>query len=347
MLGTITGARAALILLGVAAILTLGLLAAPEKGAVTENTFEGLRQNVRFHIEKDGVAGFVKRIHDAAGSQLISNDECHTLMHLAGHEAYLYYGGDMERIVAASDGTECIGGYIHGVEAEIVFNGTDKVGELHRLCEIIREKGINNGPCYHGVGHSAFELTKEVEDSLAICNTLSGGIEDDLSLCWRGVFSELGNQVIGFDTSSNIATPPIEYAGLSKEEPYAFCEGLAERYRYACYTQLSKFFFASADLDSSFARCVAPAHSEEQQAICMNILSGMATRLLLSFEDSISAPHILDTLPVALQKAAVDGFAESFGGYLRSGYQREWRPYCDSFSRSAVRAYCEDSLDHS
>lgn len=307
----------------------------------TQNEFEDLRRNIAVYIHSEGPASALDAIMDATQEGGISYDECHVLMHLAGHGAYEYYSGDLGIVGFNSrSGRECLGGFVHGLEAEIVLSDAEPIKKLHQLCDTAKELGVNHGPCYHGAGHASLELTEDVHESLSFCDSLEAEVEPNLSGCYRGVFSELNNLILGFDRNSGIARNGTEYPGIDSDNPYAFCAELAERYREGCYTQSTMLMLASNDIESALPKCLSQEYSPYAQSTCVHIMIAVDSRNRLSAESSYIAPGVLNTFPQRLQDASVEGARETYKGLLADPYNKKWEPFCDSYEHTTVRDSC-------
>lgn len=310
----------------------------------TSPSFEIDDMNVREEVNVlmqagrlDAAANLVKA---AERKGVITNDDCHSLMHLVGHEAYFYFGNDFAKMIAASEGEECIGGYIHGIEAQITLSSNNPINDLQDFCHFLDEKGMKTRTCYHGAGHASMELTRhDIRRSLVFCDALAGGPEKDLGDCYRGVFSEVGNLALGVDGHTGLSIQPVVFEGLNFDSPHLFCDLFAKQYQTSCYSQMAKLFY-SGDIDTSFLRCVQEKYNDTIQKICVTILSGMYARAVLSSQEYIVMPKVVYTLPEDLQMASILGAKDAFVGYAINGEFKDWQPLCDSYSSDKSKNYC-------
>lgn len=288
-------------------------------------------------------AGFLL-IDEGERQGVISNDQCHGLLHYVGHAAYSETPYDYDAILSVVEGTTCLGGYLHGVEAEIVLQSSNVIEEVQNFCRYQKEKQVNPGPCFHGVGHAAAELYNyDVPKALALCDSLAGGPEDDLTNCYRGIFSEVGNVVVGYDGHTGLGIDTIPIAGLDPKDPFSYCNTFETKHRSSCKSQLMKIFL-TGDTSTWFDSCLNKALDTQTRNICVNIASGVLVRGELSFEDTVILPKTINLFDIDTQKVAVLGSAEAFSGYFNDNSTKDWHTFCTSFTNSKVKEYCEITL---
>lgn len=299
-----------------------------------------LQRDIGGITKVEGAEQAVSTVALALDQGLIGVDECHLLLHLIGHTAYQLHGSNWSTLLAMPNAGMCLGGYTHGLEAEVAIAG-DRA-ELFNLCDVLKENKLSNGPCYHGAGHSYFERSRNVQGSLRECDALSKGPESDLTNCYKGVFSELGNQMNGAETNTNTASTPFEDAtqGIDPSHPYAVCEQLSPKYADACYSQLAKLFYRSAEKAESIARCLPASPRIEVQKICAAILGGMAARNLIDEGGAEQLPSLIQTAPLTIRDAVIRGVYEGFAGAAYSNVRLPpWREICDALPNTE-RATC-------
>jgi hypothetical protein len=109
--------------------------------------------------------------------------------------------------------------------------------------------------CVHGVGHGLARVGGDWgEDALASCDGF--GTDQDRDACYRGVFQQMIEQ-----TDERPATDPFAL-DPTRQDPFAACNALADRYRRACYAHRSTVILAAngEDVPAAFATCdQAPA----------------------------------------------------------------------------------------
>ncbi len=285
-------------------------------------------------------AGF-ELIDEGERQGLISNDACHGLLHYVGHAAFAENPQDYEALLSVVEGTNCIGGYLHGIEAEIVLQSSNVVVDVQNFCTFQKEKRVNPGPCYHGVGHAAIELYGfDIHKSLALCDGLYGEPERDLSNCYRGVFSEIGNLVTGYDGHTGLSIDVEQIPDLNPEKPYAYCEMFDQKYQSSCKSQLTKIVTKDLPIEEWGNACTDASFGKQSKEICVNITSGVYVRQQLSFQNTTSLPKSIDLLDFETQKIAVLGSAEAFSGYFSDGAQKDWKSFCSSFTNPDIVSYC-------
>lgn len=292
-------------------------------------------------VETYGIKAGLMLIDSAEAEAVIDNDGCHALLHYVGHAAYNYYGNDFETITAPVAQSRCIGGYLHGVEAEILLASDTAVNDIKKFCSFTKEKGITPGSCYHGVGHAAAELYDyNPNEALASCDALAGGPEPDLTNCYRGVFSEIGNVVLGIDGHTGRDRERVALFGLTGENAYTWCNTFEERHRSSCKSQLTKLLFTGMRTDDWFLVCLDEGFSNTDMNICTNIVASTYIRNEFSANTNAPFPAAINELPQEAQKIAVLGALESFNGFLADGKQRDYEATCESFSNTEVQNYC-------
>lgn len=308
----------------------------------TINDFLEIEKMISDNIKLYGTKAGFEIIDEGERQGLISNDACHGLLHYVGHTAYAENPADYKALLEVVEGTNCIGGYLHGIEAEIVLGSSNVIEDVQKFCLFQKEQGVNPGPCYHGVGHATTELYKyDVPKSLALCDALENdAIENDLTNCYRGVFSEVGNIVTGHDGHTGLEIDSIPIDGLNEKDPYTYCEKLSPRHRSSCKSQLTKVATMDLNIEDWLTTCKDSQLSQSSRDICININTGVYVRHRLSFATTTLLPsHIYDFTPDE-QKIAILGSAEAFAGYLSDGAEKDWRSFCNSIEFASTKKYC-------
>jgi hypothetical protein len=297
-------------------------------------------------MKKYGTRAGFELIDEGERQEIISNDDCHSFLHYVGHAAYNETPTDYQALVDIVEGTNCIGGYLHGIEAEIVLASSNVIQDVQNFCTFQKEKNVNPGPCFHGVGHAAAELYNyDVQKGLDLCDSLAGGPEDDLSNCYRGIFSEVGNVAIGFDGHTGLQVEKIIIPGLTPSKPFDYCFTFEPRYQSSCQSQLLKLIFDAVDREKWLDICLDPSFSQHSKEICTNIISGVYMRSKLSFEDSAVLPSVINTFPEDLQKISMLGALETIMGYLSDGAIKDWKPFCDTYTDPGMSEYCAELFE--
>lgn len=288
-------------------------------------------------------AGFLL-IDEAERQNIITNDQCHSLLHFVGHEGYAEHPYNYEYLTSLVEGTSCIGGFIHGIEAEIVLTSDNIKEDLWDFCAYTIKSGVRPGACFHGVGHAAAELYNyDIPKTLALCDALRDGPETDLSNCYRGTFSELGNIIIGVDGHTGLPVDKVGVEGLNPDNPYLYCQQLEERHQSSCKSQLTKLFTNNVPIEDWIGMCTNQAFDEVSQKICVNITAGVFVRETLSFQKTTTLPETVLDLPKSLRNIAILGSAEAFSGYFadNDNIEKDWQSFCDtSFIKDDDKAYC-------
>ncbi|MFM2381600.1 MAG: hypothetical protein RLZZ76_367 [Candidatus Parcubacteria bacterium] len=306
------------------------------------NDFLEIEQMIGSTMKIYGTKAGFELIDEGERQGIISNDACHGLLHYVGHAAYAENPTDYQQLLSVVAGTNCIGGYLHGIEAEIVLGSSNVIEDVQNFCRFQKERGVNPGPCYHGVGHAGTELYHyDVAKSLALCDALSNkNIETDLTNCYRGVFSEVGNSVTGYDGHTGLAIDSIAIPDLDTKNPYAYCERLAEKHQSSCKSQLTKVATMHLDMEDWLTTCHNPTLTQSTRNICININTGVYVRHHLSFSKSTEPPSHLYDFTLEEQKIGILGSAEAFAGYISDGATKDWDPFCKAIPIAETKAYC-------
>lgn len=304
-----------------------------------------IEQMIGDAMKKYGTKAGFELIDEGEKEDIISLDTCHGFLHYVGHAAYAE-SHDFEKLLSIVEGTNCIGGYLHGIEAEIVLTSPNVVKDVQDFCAFQMEKHVNPGPCFHGVGHAATELYKyDIPKSLAMCDALGGGPEKDLRNCYRGIFSEIGNVATGYDGHTGMVIATKEIAGLDVKKPYAYCATFAEKYQSSCVSQLTKILISNLSPEKWNEVCINPEFGAHIQDICINITTGIYIRHSLSFADSATIPPILNSYSKRLRTIAMMGGIEAYSGYFADKENKDWHPFCDSFTDADDSKKCSELFD--
>ncbi len=308
------------------------------------NDFLQIEQMIASSIKTYGTKAGFELIDEGERQGLISNDACHGLLHYVGHAAYAENPTDYAALLSVVEGTNCIGGYLHGIEAEIVLGSSNVVDDVQNFCLFQKERGVNPGPCYHGVGHAGTELYNyDVQKSLALCDALGKlNVETDLTNCYRGVFSEVGNIVTGYDGHTGLEIDSVPITGLDASNPYAYCERLDSKHQSSCKSQLTKVATMGLNMEDWLSTCDIQTLSQNTRDICININAGVYVRHHLSFSESTTLPKYVSNFTPEEQKVAILGSAEAFAGYMSDGAEKNWRQFCESVTTTETKAYCFD-----
>jgi hypothetical protein len=294
-------------------------------------------------MKKYGTRAGFEVIDEGERMGIVSNDSCHGLLHYVGHEAYAENPTDYEALLSVVEGTDCIGGYLHGIEAEIVLSSSNMIEDVQRFCTFQKQKRVNPGACYHGVGHAAIELyNNDIPKALALCDALYGEPEKDVTNCYRGIFSELGNGVVGYDGHTGIAGEKLTLEGLDVENPYEYCEQLEEKYQPSCKSQFTKIAITELHPDKWIDTCAKPGLSTATVDICLSGVAGVYVRHHLSFADTTQLPDSIYSFPIAQQKVGILGAAEAFAGYFHDNAMKDWESFCNGIKVEETKAYCTE-----
>lgn len=339
------------ILLSGLAVIILGLLyfiqnPQADKIDYLKSKYQSVYMGIQAEAAVKSPEALLNLIEEGIARNEISNDECHSLLHQVGHRAYQYYAGDFSKILSIiENGHRCVGGFVHGVESEVILQRTDYISDLRTLCQELKKQSKVPGYCYHGAGHSfldAFDGNTNV--ALENCDKLGNDnnkAQLDVISCYRGVFSEMAASVLGVDTHTGFFIDPKPFASVvDKLNPYGYCKQFASKYIYACQTQLSQVVYSMGDHETFIERCINPNFEPGVQQICIEILSGVNIRGKLSYGDYALLPNSINDLNQEYIKAAISGGVEAYLGYKLGGFSsKDWKPFCSQFEKD-MQAHC-------
>lgn len=187
-------------------------------------------------------AGGLDAAFDAVRTWYQENDvfkrNCHDVMHLVGEAAYSLYLKD----ATATDRSEvayCGYGFFHGfVETMLAEEGFQQFSRVRQYCESLENDALYEsvGPCYHGIGHAAFDslegslwgdAARMTNVSVAVCEQF---LDDEFSQsrCASGVYNALANAL-------SARTYELTFDGWVA---YDLCRHEKGAYQTFCYMEL-------------------------------------------------------------------------------------------------------------
>ncbi|MBP9669318.1 MAG: hypothetical protein KBE09_03445 [Candidatus Pacebacteria bacterium] len=299
----------------------------------TESPIQAFQESLPELTETQGAAYAIEAVFAATKERLISSGECHLLLHNVGHAALAFSLEHSEALAVTSEVKACLGGYLHGIEAEIVESGQDARVRLWDMCVQARAWGIANGPCFHGVGHAALEWTQDVPKALAFCDSLAGGPEEDMRGCYRGVFSQLSDYIAGMSAASN------PFPEVDPKNSFIYCRTLDEKFQFACQTQLSQRYNDVGNPLQGLKDCIAASVRDTERDVCANILAALETRKAYDEDREDDIRLFMATVPTAQRLAALHGIYESYSAAKNTyPHVRPWADVCADISGSDLAA---------
>lgn len=204
--------------------------------SVDGQTTKKLVDNLSEIIDKVGIDGAAGIVAIAKKNSDIDASECHSIMHLLGHQTY---SRRLEVSFYLKEfGNRCEAGFLHGIEAQITLEETDVVRrneKLKQLCSAFM-KDFHNSACYHGVGHAYYQTLRDPVKALKACDTLAS-IDTDLNPCYRGVFNELTYDIQGIDGETGLRVPG-EHKKI--ERPDLYCDSIKDEYKDQCLYTIAR-----------------------------------------------------------------------------------------------------------
>lgn len=308
------------------------------------SVFEDIRNSLKDIIRRGGIQGALDVNAYAFSHHKYGIYHCHVLTHLTGHEAIVYYKNDFDSAMNLNI-RFCEMGYQHGAEAQVALSGGDYKNELYRMCDIIHKKDPAKS-CFHGAGHAFMNDSLDVHKSLSLCDDLidEKHTVDDLKPCYNSVFAELTNLVGGTDGGTGIpytGGPPVSIGDKTTLE---YCATFGERYRTECLFEFSGLGISEAstpqDITIKLLACHDPHYDEALEAACIKSVSAVGAQHLLAFNQTVSTPKEIFSLPEKLREAYIRGTADEMSQYIISGVDKDWKTFCTAFPDSSDQKLC-------
>ncbi len=286
-----------------------------------------------------GLDNSIVLIHQGFLNNEFNINQCHTLMHLLGHNAYSSGKYKLSQL-ASVDSQLCGGAFQHGVEAEITIKNLDYITELKEFCAEV-QKRTPGADCYHGMGHATMHRSLQINNSLKDCDRLLPGPVNNLTECYKGVFSETAFLVQGVDGDTGLAFPNGPPIKLAENNPLDLCVSLEAKYQKGCSLQLSRIIYDSSGTpDASFKKCLNSAYPVSLQEGCVQILGAVDSQHTLTENQAVKIPQIIFTLPAASRHAYMQGFFGEARAFVSSGKAVDVKAFCRSFKDEQDQAYC-------
>jgi hypothetical protein len=294
-----------------------------------ENRTVTLQPKVAQYISELGI----DTVMDMVKSGLINNfydiNECHTILHLVGHFAYVQDDTDFLKYMI-KDADICGGSYLHGLEAQIALSSSQPLVDLPKFCAVVIDK---TGYCYHGVGHEQMAKTLNVDEALDACNLLgevSPGV--DLTQCFKGVFSEYAFQLAGVDGDTGILFSNGPELKASFTHPLDFCSSLKLIYHSACASQLSRWSIENGvEPELALEQCLREKYSVTLQIGCVEIISAIIAQHQFANDQPLSASQSILRQSNEIKRAHMAGVAGEYWALHGSGIVRDFSFFCESF----------------
>lgn len=311
--------------------------------------FEVIRDQLRDIVHDNGVSGSVQLIQEAFRREAITMYECHTLSHFLGHLSRLDETDNIE-ILKTYGADFCEGGYRHGVESEITGEVADNAGakadfreRLYRFCTLLQDIP-HRGGCYHGAGHAFMKQAFDAPRALALCNTLDGGPTDDVSDCYKGVFSEYTNLIGGTDGETGYTFsggPPLELAST----PMDVCSSLPLAYQVHCALELNGYQISESstpeDIEKKLRGCIMPKYASQIQKACVQSVAAVAAQHELPKQTTLTPPAFAFQLSPELRRSYIAGAGTEMNEFLRNGSAKDTKAFCEKWQDAGDRDYCK------
>jgi hypothetical protein len=296
-------------------------------------------QTIKFEIpsmiDQVGIAGTLDAITILLSTNNIDISTCHNLIHLVGHQAYFYYDADYQKL--ATHGSLCGDGYKHGVEAQIALSaGDDVVNQMNEYCKALR---INSAyeRCYHGAGHAYIQSTKDIPIALTLCDRFIGGVDPDITDCYRGIFSEYAHEAMGIDLETGQTYPGGAPVQMDLENPLSTCRSLDSKYRSSCESLLSVILVSRKD---PLLLCIKKGYDESSRNNCIQFVANHEAAQSLTNADSFDIPEYVFQFTKDQRTSYILGSKEIFWAYKKSGLTKDLGTWCSAFEDGHERELC-------
>lgn len=303
-----------------------------------KSLYESLEKELNALIIQGKISEALELSKLAIEQKEISMHQCHTLLHLMGHNAYSLFGDDYERLLSDANTFICGRAFHHGIEAEIASGSNDVNRDLNIFCEALHKKwrGLS---CYHGAGHAFMSKNRDVKSSLLQCDSLINDINKDPADCYRGVFSEYAFMIQGVDGDTGLIIPGGPLVRLQESHPLVFCQKLDDKYQSYCAAQLSRVSI-NGGLNQSIEKCIDGQYTIKLKAACINNISAIFSQSELSNGNTITVPPIYFSLQEELRQSFILGMAQEFDAFFDSGVQKDAQSVCEHFKISEDKNFC-------
>ncbi len=306
-----------------------------------KEVFLGIREKLLPIVRKFGIDGAFLIIEKALTQKLIDMDECHMLLHQLGHKAYTYLNKDFAKLTTY-DSLYCVQSFQHGVEAQIVLDNDAVVAQnLQKYCSVLKEKnpGIT---CYHGAGHGLLQIKGNLSGALKGCDDFGSNIDTIPIYCYRGVFSEYASRAMGYDTDTGKLVEGELPWKVDPQNPFLLCQTLEKKYQISCVSQFTKLVYKRKDMNSSILRCVSKELPDWIMGECLKTIAGMDAQWQLVQSDQVILPLKILSLGKDLRQKYIEGVKEGFWTFKKSGINKDWQFFCNSFTSGADVSFCHE-----
>lgn len=231
-----------------------------------QQCFENVIDSV---LKRDGLTETFELMSRLYTSDPLFATECHSYSHKLGEKTYDLFSKN--KTVALSDKSSYCGyGFYHGF-MESLLHKTTNIKKAQEFCayagKALRAKTSDaEGACYHGIGHgivadepvrSAWgNAQKVIQPGLSLCEKVSN-TPSKLFRCTSGAFNAY--EVLATQKQYNLSH--------NENDPFAVCRNQPERYKLACYSQLSVVAIRASKNDFSRAVAFTDSIPEDPYAI--------------------------------------------------------------------------------
>lgn len=166
-------------------------------------------------------------------------DDCHGMVHYIGDKAFILYNKG-EKFDIGPYSNICVYGFYHAFTSSFILAG--RSAEARDFCLSLEKTDASSAlGCYHGIGHgSVYDYNEDysikdplqiIQKSVVLCKSILGNLPG-VNECITGVYDGIGDVVLD----------PF-YKGLSPEIIYGYCLSQAEKYKPACYENISHLVY--------------------------------------------------------------------------------------------------------
>lgn len=275
-------------------------------------------------------------------SGVIDINQCHALLHSAGHASYEFSLGNWDKVLFQDTGL-CSYGFEHGVEAQIVLeNSIDNNKAADILQEYCRrlKVGDANAECYHGAGHAFTQQGLTILSALERCDSLiESGLPED---CYRGAFSEYVNKLRGIDGDTDAPIPGAVVKKIEITDVFNECLLLDKKYQEACVAQFTSFLYTDHDLETALLGC--NYFTGWVGDTCAFKVGGTYASIYIDKTEEFVLPENLGQLSKSIRHGFARGVINQFehhSGEHRRGDAIKW---CGSLMLKDDQRYCLSNI---
>jgi hypothetical protein len=223
-----------------------------DSGAKIASYKEEILKEIRQRGEVEAYDELKKRLNS------FSSPRTHQFVHIFGEELYEVGGPEAMVVCDQSFGFGCYHGFMLSAIGD---RGVEIVEQLDKICaEKYGEYGLG---CNHGIGHGIMDYfgQERLSEALNECAKLKW--HGKLMGCQGGAFMEY------FFPSTVGQESPVKNVQFDEKSPYVECQKVDERFRLACYYELTTWWKKSQRFENDrIAELCSNIHNNLEKEVC-------------------------------------------------------------------------------